>query len=206
MTLDTFDGVLYAVSFLVPGFIWSVVLSVRLPRRTQPSEFKWLEFLTLSCINHVLWIWLLVFVFAGSFLRDHPLASGLLLLLPILVSPLVLGILSSTLHEREWPKRLLGRLGFAADQFVPTAWDHHFFRRLPYWVIVTLCDGSSVAGFFGEESFAGDDPGERDLYIEKVFRIVKGDWMPIADSRGILVKSAQIAAIEFREIRGVKYV
>ena len=86
-------------------------------------------------------------------------------------------------------------------RFIPTAWDFKFMAEVPSWVIVTLKDGSRVYGFFGNASFAGDDANERGLYIEAVFTPTDGQsWQPVQDTGGILIKSDQIASVEFRRL------
>lgn len=56
ITFDTVDAALITGAFLVPGFIWSAVLSMLVPRRVRAIELRFIEFLTLSCINHALWL------------------------------------------------------------------------------------------------------------------------------------------------------
>lgn len=204
MTFNSFDAVLYAVTFLVPGFLWSSVLSAVVPRRVAAIEVRLLEFLTFSCINHAVWIWLIVWVFRAGLLENQPYWAGGLLVIPVLVSPLFLGWSMGRCWSVSSVRRILGRFGFRTPH--PTAWDYHFSRGLPYYVIVTLRDGSRVFGLFGYRSFAGDDPAERDLYLELLFTPTKsGEWMPIQDSGGIIVKGDMIAAIEFRTHKDVEY-
>ena len=52
MSIDSFEVVFFTVGFLVPGFVWSAVLSMLVPTKTAATEVRFLEFLTLSCINH----------------------------------------------------------------------------------------------------------------------------------------------------------
>ena len=82
---------------------------------------------------------------------------------------------------------------------IPTAWDYKFSsfdeRR---WVLVTLKDGGSVAGQFGGASFASSEPDERDIYIQKVYRVKQGQpWEPIESNDGILIRGDEIRYIEF---------
>lgn len=60
---------------------------------------------------------------------------------------------------------------------------------------------SRVFGLFSSESCAGDDPQERDLYLEEQFQPTdSGEWAPVEDSGGVLIKADQIRAIEFRKL------
>ncbi len=202
MTFDSFDAVLLTTIFLVPGFVWSAVLSMRIPRRATSVEVRVLEFLTLSCINHACWIWLIVPAFKWQYLQSQPIVAGLVLLFPLLVSPIAFGVLTVRyVYDRDWLKRFLGRFGFRTIHPIPTAWDYYFSQSEPCWTVVTLQNGSQVYGLFHQRSFAGDDPDERDLYIEAVFRPNdSGEWAPVEDTGGILIKANQIASIEFRKL------
>ena len=137
---------------------------------------------------------------------EHPLLAGVLLLVPVLVSPILLGLVTGHFYQQDRVKHLLARFGFRTIHPIPTAWDFHFNRAKPYWVIVRLCDGSLVFGLFGYKSFAGDAPGERDLYLESLCRPnQQGEWVPIKDSGGIIIKAEQVATIEFRQLSEVGY-
>lgn len=201
MEFDTLEAVLLAIGFLVPGFVWSSVLSILVPRRARATEIRFLEFLTLSCVNHGLWFWALWLIFATGFSIAHPNWTALCLFAIIFISPIAFGIRCGRLQQRNAVKRLLARLGFRTISSIPTAWDWYFVKGVPCWVVVTLKNGSRVAGFFGTSSFAGDDPNERDLYLEAQFRLAgKGRWKPVANSAGVLIKADQIALLDFRKI------
>jgi hypothetical protein len=206
MTLDAFDAVLFTVIFLIPGFVFRASLSMFLPRRAVSPEVQKLEFLTLSCLNNALWIWLLVPLFVGDYLHSHPLSASLALLMPVLISPTVLALAIGRSCQRTWATRFLGVVGIRLVRVIPTAWDYYFSRELASWVIVTLRDSSHVYGKFGAQSFAGDDPAERDLYLEAQYRLSEsGAWLPVDSSGGILLKADQIATIEFIRMEGVNY-
>ncbi len=206
MTFDTLSAALLTAAFLVPGFIWSAVLSMLVPRRSTAEQHRLLEFLTLSCINYGLWSWLLFLLFHDGFISRHPYWSSLLLFVIVFASPIGLGLTSGFLRQRTNVALFLGRFGINTIHPIPTAWDYHFTKGVPYWVIVTLRNDSRVYGYFGGQSFAGDDPNERDMYIEAVFMLAPtGDWAPVEDSAGILIKAEQIAAIEFKRIPELTY-
>lgn len=124
----------------------------------------------------------------------------------VFVSPVLLGVTSGWLRQKGRVALLLGRFGINTIHPIPTAWDYQFSSGLPYWLIVTRPDGSRVYGLFGYRSFAGDDPRERDLYMEAVYTLTPtAEWAPVEDSGGILLRSDQIAAIEFRKVPEIDY-
>lgn len=200
MQFVSLDAVLFTAGFLIPGFIWSAVLSMIVPRRMAGDQVRFLEAFVLSCINNGLWSWALFIIFKSGFLDHHPYWSALMLGGIIFLSPIGLGLLSGYFRQRQTVSRLLGRLGFRTVHPTPTAWDWHFSRERPSWVVVTLKDGSRIHGLFGYQSFAGDDPQHRDLYLEETYRLLEtGDWAPVEDSAGVLIMPDEIAAIEFRK-------
>lgn len=201
MALDGLNAVLVAIAFLVPGFILSGVLATTFRRRSSSASDLTLQYLTFSCINHGLWSWLIVLMLQGDWLERFPVVTAFLVFLIVFLSPIMLGLLALWLCRTEGVYQLLSALGFMMHRFIPTAWDYKFQQEMPAWVIVRLTDGSTISGFFGNQSFAGDDPDERDLFIEAVFRLDRdGQWHPEPDTAGVLVRASEIATIEFRTV------
>ena len=206
MTFGSFEAVFFTAAFLVPGFVWSAVVSMLVPSRTASAQIRVVEFLTFSCINHGLWSWALFPVFTTGFLDQHPWWSGLILFAIMFLSPIGLGLASGSLQQKESVGRFLRRLGLRTVHPVPRAWDWHFSRLKPYWVMVTLKDGARLYGLFHSRSFAASDPDRRDLYLEAQFRPLEtGEWAPVEDTGGVLIMADQIAAIEFRKVEGEQY-
>ena len=81
---------------------------------------------------------------------------------------------------------------------IPNAWDWKFSNTSVQWVLVTLTDGSQVAGLLGVQSFVSSDPTERDIYIDQVygFNPDSEEWTA-ADGNGILIAGGQVKTIEF---------
>jgi hypothetical protein len=206
VTFSSFDAVLLAVVFLVPGFVWSAVLSMLVPRKVVPTDLRLLEFLTFSCLNLGFWAWALVLIFKTDLINEHPGWASLCVYVIIFLSPMGFGVACGWLQQNSVVGRFLARFGFRTIHPTPTAWDWHFSQSKPYWVLVTLKSGDRVYGLFGTRSFAGDDPNHRDLYIEAVFRLLETDeWAPVEDSAGILIAPDEISAIEFRKVSEVPY-
>ncbi|HEV8640144.1 MAG TPA: DUF6338 family protein [Methylomirabilota bacterium] len=85
---------------------------------------------------------------------------------------------------------------------VPTAWDYVFSHSTGSWVLVTLADGSTVAGIFSARSFASSDAAERDLFLEQLYRVEDdGPWQPVPMNRGVWIRGEAIRAIEFLQFQ-----
>lgn len=68
--------------------------------------------------------------------------------------------------------------------------------------MVTLKSGTRLAGFFGRESLVSDFPREKDLFIERAFKVDKDGNLSaeVEDNRGIYVAPGEISFVEF--VRG----
>ena len=201
MNLDTLDAVFYTTAFLVPGFVWSSVLSMLVPRKTHATEVRLLEFLTLSCVNHGLWSWATFLVLSSGADGQFSNWAALYAFFVLFASPVGLGLLSGYLRQRDRVAVYLDRLGFRTISPEPTAWDYYFSRSKPAFLIVRLTDGSRVYGLFGQNSIAGDSPEQRDLYLEATYQKSRsGEWELVENTGGMLIKAEQIAIIEVRKI------
>lgn len=196
--ISNFDTIFYTLSFIVPGFISDSVLASIVPRRAEGKDTLFLRYFTLSCLNYALWVWLIYLLPRLEFFNIHPLFSALSWLIIIFVSPLILGLILGKQSRKGWVSGLLNQIGINPIHPIPTAWDFSFYDTHSLWVLVTLKDGSQVGGFFGVDSFASSDQNERDLYIQKIYRVMdEGPWQEIPNNKGILIKGNEIRNIEF---------
>ena len=110
--------------------------------------------------------------------------------------------LTGLLSQRAIVRQLLARYGVYTVHPVPTAWDYVFSHSTGSWVLVTLADGSTVAGVFSARSFASSDAAERDLFLEQLYKVEDdGPWQPVPMNRGVWIRGEAIRAIEFLEFQ-----
>lgn len=204
MQFTNVSAVLLTAAFVMPGFLWSAVLSMFLPRRANQIENRFLEFFALSCINNSIWFALFVYFALDDYFSRRPAAVSFWVFVALFVSPLVMGITTAKLAQTELVSRLLRRFGFRTVSYIKSAWDWHFSRMQPLWAVVTLKDGSIIYGYFGANSFAGDDP--KDIYLEKTFKPEQNGFSSSRDNWGALIGAEQIAVIEFFNDKGEKNV
>jgi hypothetical protein len=193
------DSLAIALTFIVPGFVLLSTLRALLPRRPTTGSDLIISCLTASSLNYAAWFWLVYYLTASGFGKAHPLWTGLLWTVVTLSSPILLGVFLAHFDQRQYVGKVLHLLGFNPLHPIPAAWDFKFYNTSPVWVLVTLKDGGSVAGFWGSRSFASSDPAERDLYIETVYMIPRGKkpWQKIPRSAGMLIPGREIRHIEF---------
>jgi hypothetical protein len=209
MQISSLEAVIYTIAFLVPGFVWSATLAMMVPSRTTAQHVSFLNYLTLSCLNHGLWSWALLPIFTTGFINSHPGWTGAFLFIEGFASPVALALVAAEFRQKRWVSRFLQKLGARTIDPIPTAWDWHFSRAKPYWAIVTLRNGSRIFGLFGYESFAGDDPNNHDLFLQRTYRLIgEGDyteWAPVEDSAGVYITADEISVIEFKKMTEVDY-
>jgi hypothetical protein len=90
------------------------------------------------------------------------LALGVLLLLPGLLALAAWAWVNSR-ARLDWHRRL----GINPVHRVPTSWDFAFDSEQDFLLVITLRDGSRVAGYYGPRSHSGYGTKTRDLFLEE---------------------------------------
>jgi len=201
MSFDSLQTIFLIFSFLVPGFIFDSAFSMLIPKKQQAWEHSLLYYFTFSCLNYALCSWLVYLIINSDFFIEHISWSAIGWLFIILISPFALGIVLGWLAQKDNVRKYLENIGLRFMHPIPNSWDYFFGNTTPKWILVTLKDGHSVAGYFGEKSFAASDLSGRDLYIEKIYRVKENEpWEAIADSAGTWLPGELIKHIEFWNI------
>jgi hypothetical protein len=113
------------------------------------------------------------------------------------VVPALIGGVAAFNAVHDWSTKAWAKLGIQPVHPAPTAWDYAF-SRLPAgtFILVTLTDGSQVAGMYARSSFASSSSAERDILIEDVWTVGKGPWTRPDPQRSILLCGKNIQSIE----------
>jgi len=202
MNLESVRNVILIISTLVPGFVYSAVLTKFVPlRQNREKEILLLRFLTITAVNYAIFSPLILIT--GAWLSDRPLYQVIAWFFIIIVAPACLAILSAEIIQHNGFAWVYRWLHLYAISPIPTGWDW-IFSRLgrtgPCFILITLTDGTEIAGYFGPNSMASSDPERKDIYLEKVYTVPPdgGEWKEVEGSLGMHVNGAQIAYIEFR--------
>lgn len=115
------------------------------------------------------------------------------------IGPGILGLLLGAGTQKGWWRALFGKLGLSVVNSYPTGWDWVFGRlNAPVYVLVTLQDGSRVAGLFGFGSLAASTVEERDIYIDEIYDFSEDKtWTPRSPKQGVLIPYRTIKYVEF---------
>ncbi len=201
MNINSFDALFYTLTFVAPGYILFSVLSLLKPYKVEEKTSYLLKYFTLSCLNYGPWVWLVYLIFKHDYFLNNTFITAMAWFWIIFISPIIFAFIIYII-DRKYPLRtVLFKLGITMPHSIPDSWDYIFSeicKKEPVWVLVTLTDGVKVGGYFGSKSFASTEPNERDLFIEDVYRIdEKGDFVNVADNKGILICKNHIKTIEF---------
>lgn len=80
-------------------------------------------------------------------------------------------------------------------------WDSLFARREPYYIIVHLKDGRTIAGMYGQDSLAAAYPMKEQLYLQETWTIntYTGQWSRVGGTKGVLILGDEILCLELLE-------
>lgn len=189
-------NLLILLQFVAPGFLIVYFRSLFVTRRQAAFKDNLLFFITVSVIYGFLFLPFAP-LFAAAALSGHYgkwlLWAALLILLPI-----SLGVLAGVAVQRGWVKKLLARARIQPISPYPTGWDWSFSQLMgPTYLIVTLDDGTQIAGLFGERSLAASDLTNKDIFIEELFDLHENTWSQRPAKQGILITGKSIRHIEF---------
>ncbi len=200
MKLDSAQAILWAFTFLLPGFVWSAVYAILIPRRPDTEQIRFMEFFTLSSINNAFWSWLIYLSYQKKLYINHQFSEALIVFTIVFLSPAMAALATAKFKQDGWSARFIDWLGFNAALQITTAWDFKLSKTDPVWVNVRLKNGDRIYGLFGSSSFAGDAGPSPDLYLEETLKLsANGESFQIAPNQGIWIASDQIATIEFEE-------
>jgi hypothetical protein len=191
--VDNFELILF---FVVPGLVALFVRSRLIAGRTPSTKENLLIFVVLSLFYYSFTIFL---VGPALSVQDPWFARAIIWILLVLVGPAVFGFILGVAAQKEWATWCANKLGVTLVHVIPAAWDWRFSSiTRKTFVMVTLTSGEKVAGYFGDNSFASSDVGERDLYIEEEYTVTKkGKWEARPERVGVLISAREIRYIEF---------
>lgn len=201
MKLEGFSNLFFVVSVLVPGFIYTGVVSAFVPIRAHKErEVILLRYLTATAFNYAICSPLLYLLVFDLLFQDYPALQAFCWFFVIFIAPIILALVRARIVQRESLGWLYRFLRLRSISPIPTGWDWIFSTTDPCYVLVTLTDGTEIAGYFGRRSMASSDPERRDIYLERVFTVPAdgSPWQGVERSLGMYVAGSHIAYIEFR--------
>jgi hypothetical protein len=194
--LKGIENLSLVVAFVVPGLIISFVRAQFITARLKSHTENVLAYVTLSLLYYGLTIPALEYVASVEGPRWYRALAWFAL---VVLGPALLGLLLGSAAQYGWGRWFAHKIRLNPVHSAPTAWDWRFSTlRGNRFVMVTLSDGSTVAGVFGEKSFVSSEPTERDIYIEEIYDVAEtGVWTARSEPIGILIPSKEIRYVQF---------
>ena len=191
------DYLLAFALFVLPGAISMYIFGLLVAQGDRLLKDRVLEAICFSLLNFALCFWPIQLLFRDGFLHAYPLEAWLIALATLVVAPVIWPFVAHRLL------RLAERRHWIAPQ-AKTAWDDYFLSRNEgIWIQVTLRDGNTVGGIFGQESFASSFPNQGHMFIQELWEIEDGKFKePVAGKPGILLRPEDY--LHLRVFEGVK--
>ena len=199
MIVTGHEAFLLTLFFVVTGYITHSVAARFTFRRSERPELLLLRFLAYGTVNALISFLVVVLhtkvlpreTWAGILVHNLPtyfeLAIWVLFLIPALLGVL-LGVVHFLYGVQSWYRTPIA------------AWDERIARSRGQWVLISLEGGTKAAGFLGRESSVVSDTGDKDLYLQTLWREeTDGTWGKVPRSRGMLISGKTIQSVEFWE-------
>lgn len=198
--IKSIQSVYLLLAFVVPGMVIMLVRAQFLTGRVKTMSENIVSYIALTVLYYGLAAPFVEYVL--SF--DEPgLAKIAAWLAMIFALPALVGLLLGASAQNDVFRKCLQYLRINPVHVTPSAWDYAFSRlRGDHFVMVTLADGSTVAGIYGQRSFASSDPAERDLYLQEIYDVDDGAWTKRPEQQAILIPSKEIKNVQIWNPKG----
>jgi hypothetical protein len=195
MDIWSLDRVVLVIGFVIPGFVALKTYEAIFPSVPRESAKQIIDAIAYSCINYALLLLPIIAIEKAKISETSPGEYLAFYIFVLLIAPVLWALLFALGRKTKLVQGLLPH---------PTEkpWDFVFAQRKPYWVIVTLNDGTKIAGRYGLESFASSSPAPAQLYLEEAWQYTNdGFERQRTDTAGILILSPDIVSVEFALIK-----
>jgi hypothetical protein len=202
MKLESVSDLYLILTVFIPGFIYNGVLAHFVPlHQNSEKALILLRLLTATAFNYALCSPLIYLLATHVLFPRRAVAQGVAWLIILFVVPTLLGLARASIIQGDRGDWFYKAVKLRPINAIPTGWAWVFGRTDPCYVLVTLTDGTEIAGYFGPKSMASSDPERKDLYIEKVCKVTAdgGAWAEVEGTLGMHIDGAQISYIEFKE-------
>lgn len=194
MDIWEIDKLLLFIAFVIPGFISIKAYQLAFPGAERATSDQLIDAVAYSSVNYALLIFPIISIESSSLKESCKFLYYLFYVFVLFLAPILWVILWKFLRTRDF---------FQRNAPHPTAkpWDYVFSQRKPYWIKVTLKDGTVIAGRYAEKSFASSAPAEEQIYLEETWVLNdKGGFeRKKNNTAGVIILSSEISHIELRD-------
>jgi len=189
------DKLLLFVGFVIPGFVSLKTYELLFPSTPKDSSKQLVDAVAYSCVNYALLFWPIYEVEAHNIRTNWPRFYLAFYAFVLFIAPISWVYLLKRLRSSRFFQQALPH---------PTSkpWDYVFGQRREYWIVVTLKDGTRIAGKYGSSSFASSAPSTEQLYLEETWVLNDDDGFerPRTDTAGIIILASDVNTVELFNI------
>jgi len=187
------DRLALFIAFVIPGFISIKAYQLAFPGTERAASDQLVDAIAYSSINYALLIFPIIAIESGTLRETCKFLYYLFYVFVLFVAPVLWVVIWKYLRTRDF---------FQRNAPHPTAkpWDYVFAQRKPYWVKVTLNDGTIIAGRYADKSFASSAPAAEQIYLEETWILNDNGGFDRAknNTAGVIILSNTISLIELR--------
>lgn len=188
------DKLTLFIAFVIPGFVSLKTYELICPSISRSASEQIVEAIAYSCISYAILFLPIKWIEENDIIHSNPLIYYLFYLFCMLIFPALLSLL--------WKKVRTSKKFLAnAPHPIQRPWDFLFQQRKPYWISISLTNGTVIAGRFSGKSFASSSPAEEQIYLEEVW-ITNSEGKyerPVKRSAGAIVFGRNISHITLKE-------
>lgn len=197
MQFSSLEEIVYAVFFLIPGFIVVEIENKIIPGKKRTEFERVLLFLGRSILHLGLWFWLYRII--DSTFKKYTPGYWLLLILLVIITGTITGTAIGVLKKIDIIKVICSKLKIQVEHPIPTAWEYKFSQLSNgCYLTVALENGSFLRGAFYNKSLASSDLNDLDIFIEEAYMLGEdGKWKRVKGTDGIWIPVNSIMWISF---------
>lgn len=193
MDIWTADKLILFLAFVIPGFISIKAYQLVFPGTKRATSDQLIDAIAYSSVNYAILIFPILSIENGSLKNTCSFLYYLFYVFVLFLAPIIWVLIWKFLRTSDF---------FQRNAPHPTAkpWDYVFSQRKPYWVKITLKDGTIIAGRYADKSFSSSAPSEEQIYLEETWLLNnRGGFERVKNnSAGVIILSSEISYIELR--------
>lgn len=179
------------IAFAIPGFVSLKTYQLLFPGEFKSSDKLIVDAIAYSSINYAILFWPIYEIEHHGVRSLHPTLYALFYVSALLIAPIFWVLVFKWVRTTQFAQRFMPH---------PTSkpWDFVFSKRSPYWIVVTLKNGSRVGGLYDASSFASSAPSPEQIYLQEQWVINDdgGFERQCHHTAGILILSSEIVAVQ----------
>jgi len=185
------DKILLFIAFVIPGFIGLKFYELLFPGPPKDSSKQIIDAIAISCFNYALLLWPIAIIESSGIRKTNAALYSAFYVFVLLLAPICWAFAYKWIRLNPLTQKVLPHPS--------NPWDYIFGQLKPYWIVVTLKDGTKIGGKYDSLSFASSSGNVERLYLEEAWVLTDqgGFKRKRQNTAGTLVMCHDVSSIEF---------